>query len=451
MPKGVEFGPRNMTMMTRRDGLKGLLSLAAAASAPAGVYAAADEAVPPQGIGRRIRHLSYSDQGGRPDGVQVMVNRQHVYVGHMFSDGVTILDAADPRRLKPVGFFTAGVNTRTHHLQVADDLLLLANGANIVAMQSYDNMRGYFENALVDSITKKTKFRAGLSIHDISKPSEMREIAYLEMPGFGINRLWWTGGRYAYVSAHFDGYTDHIMCIVDLQNLTRPEIISKWWLPGMHRAGGEPSTLAPGKRVALHHMITAGDRGYGAWRDGGFTIHDISDRTKPKLLSHINWSPPFPGGTHTPLPLPGRNLAIVADEANAEKCAKGLFHTFVLDVRAPENPVPISTLPTPTGRDFCGPGTFGPHNLHENRPGSFQSEDTLFATYNVAGVRVFDIRDAFAPREIASWIPPTPKKLIDPRPNVSLAAKSADIFVARDGLIYVSDWNAGLNVLQYEG
>ena len=109
---------------------------------------------------------------------------------------------------------------------------------------------------------------------------------------------------------------------------------------------GEPSTLQPGKRVALHHMIVAGDRGYGAWRDGGFTIHDLSDKSKPKLLSHINWSPPYPGGTHTPLLLPNRQLAIVADEANAEKCAKGLFHTFVVDVRAPENPVPISTLPT---------------------------------------------------------------------------------------------------------
>jgi hypothetical protein len=127
-------------------------------------------------------------------------------------------------------------------------------------------------------------------------------------------------------------------------------------------------------------MITAGDRGYAAWRDGGFTIHDISDPTNPKLLSHINWSPPFAGGTHTPLPLPKRQLAIVADEANADQCAKGLFHTFVLDVRAPENPVPIATLPTPRDRDFCTNGTFGPHNLHENRPGSFQSEETIFAT-----------------------------------------------------------------------
>ena len=437
--------------MNRRDHLRGLLALAAAASAPRGLRAASDPPIPPQGIGRRIRHVSYSDQGGRPDGVQVMINRRHVYVGHMFSDGVTILDAADPRRLKPVGFFTAGVNTRTHHLQVADDLLLLANGANIVAMQSYDNLRGYFENTLVDSITNRKKFRSGLSIHDISRPAEMREIAFLEMPGLGINRLWWPGGRYAYVSAHFDGFTDHILCIVDLRDTTKPEIVSRWWLPGMHRAGGEKPTLPAGRRAALHHMITAGNRGYGAWRDGGLTIHDLSDPTKPALLSHINWSPPFTGGTHTPLPLPGRKLAVVLDEANAEQCAKGTFHTFVVDVSVPENPVPISTLPTPKGRDYCARGTFGPHNLHENRPGSFQSENTIFATWGNAGVRVFDITDAFAPTEIASWDPPVPQRLIDPRPNVALAAKTCDVYVAPDGIMYVSDWNAGLHVLQYEG
>ena len=446
-----------MPATTRREELKRLLALAAIAplqAVPAprpGSGQAGDGVVPASGIGRRIRHLSYSDQGGRPDGVQVMVNRGHVYVGHMFSDGVTILDATDPRRLKPVGFFTAGVNTRTHHLQVANDLMLLANGANIVAMQSYDNLRGYFENALVDSITNKKKFRSGLSIHDISRPGEMREIAFLEIPGFGVNRLSWMGGRYAYLSAHFDGFTDHIFCIVDLKEITKPEIVSRWWLPGMHRAGGEKPATAPGRRVALHHLLAAGDRGYGAWRDGGLTIHDLSDPASPKLLSHINWSPPFPGGTHTALPLPGRNLAVVADEANAERCAKGTFHTFVVDVRAPENPVPIATLPTPTDRDFCAVGTFGPHNLHENRPGSLRSEETIFATYNNAGVRVFDIKDAFAPKEIASWVPPMPKRLIDPRPNVTLAPKTADIFVTTEGLMFVSDWNAGLNVLQFEG
>src|SRR5215208_6630151 len=223
-----------MRSLTRREHLK-LLTLAGLAPGHASAQAsgkassqAPDATVPATGIGRRIRHLSYSDQGGRPDGVQVMVNRRHVYVGHMFSDGVTILDATDPRRLKPVGFFTAGVNTRTHHLQVANDVMLLANGANIVAMQSYDGQRGYFENNLADSITNKKKFRSGLSIHDISKPGQMREIAFLEIPGFGINRTHWTGGRYCYASAHFDGYTDHILCVIDLNNITKPEIVSKW-------------------------------------------------------------------------------------------------------------------------------------------------------------------------------------------------------------------------------
>src|ERR1051326_6775249 len=223
--------------MTRRDYGKGLLGLAAMASGSRGAHA--QNNVPAQGVAKNFRHLSWSDIGGRPDSVQVMLNRGHLYVGHMFSNGVTILDAADPRKLKPVGFFTGGDFTRTHHLQVSDDLLLLANGANIVAMQSYDNIRVYVENAWAKSITNRKKFGSGLSIHDISKPAEMREIAFLEMPGLGINRLWWTGGRYAYLATHFEGFTDHILAIVDLKNITKPEIVSRWWLPGMNRAAGE--------------------------------------------------------------------------------------------------------------------------------------------------------------------------------------------------------------------
>ena len=79
------------------------------------------------------------------------------------------------------------------------------------------------------------------------------------------------------------------------------------------------------------------------------------------------------------------------------------------------------------------------------------SEETIFATYNNAGVRVFDIRNQFQPNEVAFWAPPAPVKLIDPRPNIALAAKTADVYVMRDGLMYVSDWNAGMHVLQYEG
>jgi len=427
---------------------------AASAFAPCAFAQGADD-IPPEGIARGIRHLSFSDQGGRPDGVQVMQNGDFLYVGHMFNNGVTVLDARNPRSLVPLRFLPAAPNTRTHHLQVAGDYMLLANGADVVAMQSYDDARSYFENTLADSLDRSVPFRAGLSVFDIAtNPAEPREIAFLEMPGIGINRLWWTGERHAYIAAHLDGFTDTILCVVDLRDITRPEIVSRWWLPGMHRAAGESPTAPPGKRYALHHMIVAGDRGYGAWRDGGFTIHDVSDPANPRLLSHINWSPPYPGGTHTPLPLPGRGLAIVADESNADFCDKGLFYTWVVDVREDSNPVPIATLPTPTepaGLDFCAMGNFGPHNLHENRPEGFVSEETIFATYHNAGVRVFDVRNQYAPNEIAYWVPPTPARMVDPRANIVRGALTCDCYVNRDGLIYATDWNAGMHVLEYLG
>ena len=441
-----------MRLQSRRAHLGSLLGAGVGASLPWPLRAAVGDDIPPEGLGIGIRHLSYSDQGGRPDGVQVMLHRGYLYVGHMFNDGVTVLDARDPRALKPVHFFTTAPNTRTHHLQVAEGLMLLANGANIVRMQSYDSTRDYFENTLADSLTNRKPFRAGLSIFDVdTNPAEPREIAFLEMPGIGVNRLWWTGGRYAYVSAHFDGFTDHILCLVDLVDVTSPEIVARWWLPGMHRAGGETPTAPQGKRDALHHMIVAGTRGYAAWRDGGLTIHDVSDAANPRLLSHVNWSPPYPGGTHTALPLPQRELVVVADESNADFCAKGLFYTWIVDARAAENPVPIATLPTPTGLDFCAMGNFGPHNLHENRPGSFVSEEIVFATYHNAGVRVFDIRDQYRPHEIASWVPPMPQRMLDPRPRVARNALTCDCYVTPDGIIYASDWNLGLNVLEYRG
>jgi hypothetical protein len=47
----------------------------------------------------------------------------------------------------------------------------------------------------------------------------------------------------------------------------------------------------------------------------------------------------------------------------------------------PENPISISTLPISAEIDYAKKGGhFGPHNLHENRPGSFVSETLIFAT-----------------------------------------------------------------------
>ncbi len=401
----------------------------------------------------RIGFLGHTDQGGRPDGVQVMVSAGHAYVGHMFSDGITVIDVADPRKPRPVQFIACPANTRASHIQVHDGLLLAVNAANVWALQQYEKEGDYFGRSLADSFSRRERsFAAGMRVFDLANPAAPREIGFMPVEGIGLHRIWWVGGRYAYASAHLDGFIDHILVVIDMNDPTKPELVGRWWFPGMHRAGGETPSWGEGKRWALHHMITAGDLGYAAWRDGGMTVMDLKDPVAPKLLSHRNWSPPFAGGTHTPLPLPGRGLAVVADEATSNRCAKGLAYTWVLDVRAPDNPVTIATLPTPAGEDFCDKGgKFGPHNLHENRPGSFQSESLIFATYHNAGVRAFDIGNAHEPREVGYYVPPAPERIVDIRPGAERVVQSTDVFADVNGRLYVTDTNGGLTVLAYEG
>ena len=399
-----------------------------------------------------VSFVAYSDQGGKPDGVQVIVHKGFAYVGHMFSDGFSVIDVRDPRKPTTLAFVPMPKNTRSHHIQVAEDLLLAINGPSIWTLAQYQDQSKYFANTLTDSLDRDLSFAAGVRIYDIRTPAQPREIAFFQVPGLGVNRIWWVGGRYAYVAVHMEGYTDHVMAVLDLSVPERPEIVGKWWLPGQWTAGGESPRVPQGKRHAAHHAIVAGNLAYGAWRDGGMTIHDVSDPSSPEQVSHLNWCPPFPGGTHTALPLPDRSLLVVADEATTVNCANGVPRIWLIDVRAPANPVPISTFPVPSEADFCRKGgKFGPHNLHENRPASFQSSDLIFATFLNAGLRVYDIRNAYQPAEVGHYVPPAPQRLVDTRPNAPRVVQSGDLFVDREGLIYLTDPNAGMHILEFKG
>jgi hypothetical protein len=399
-----------------------------------------------------IDFVGAHDLDGRGDSVQIMVHKGHAYIGHMFADGFTIVDVGDPRKPQTKQFVAAPPNTRAFHLQTHGDLLLTVNSPNIWVMQGYSDPNDYFKSSITDSFTKRDKnFAAGLRVFDISKPAEPREIAFMPVDGLGLHRLWYVGGRYAYASCHWQGFTDHVLAIIDMQNPERPEVVGRFWLPGMHTASGETPGWS-GKRYALHHAIVAGNLAYAAWRDGGLTVLDVADPTAPKLVVHRNTDPPFGGGTHSPLPLPDRNLLVVADEPTSANCSEGPRYIWMFDIREPSNPVSIATFPQPAEADYCAKGgNFGPHNLHENRPGALQSSRLIFATYYNAGVRVFDIENPFRPREIGFYVPPDPTHMMDPRPNRPQVIQSCDCYVDRNGLMFLTDPNAGLNILQFEG
>jgi len=400
---------------------------------------------------KNMRLLGHSDQAGRGDGVQVMVARGHAYVGTRVSRGVNVTDVRDPRNPRPVNFVPIHPNSWCMHLQTAEDLMLVIEELDLKALLSQKDY--YSQSNQVDSSrygVRGQDYSAGMRVYDIKDPANPRAIGFMEVQGLGLHRIWWTGGRYAYASALLDGFVDHILICIDMADPTKPVECGRWWIPGMHAAAGETPHWKG--RWALHHAIVVDDFAYGSWRDGGLTILDVKDKSAPKLISHRTWSPPFGGGTHNAVPLHDRDLLVVADEAVLNIDQEQMKRTWVFDIRDKANPISISTLPTPAEQDYVKMGgQFGPHNLHENRPGSFQSSTTIFATWQSAGVRAFDISDPFQPKETGYFVPPQPTHWMEPMRGRAKMRHTADLFVSTDGLIYITDYDAGLYILQWEG
>ena len=407
---------------------------------------------------RNMRLVGHCDQGGRPDGVQIMVHRGYAYIGHMFSQGFSVIDVRDPKNPRAVNYLAAPPGTWNIHLQAHDDLLLVVNAKDMFAAAEFADERAYYRGELgsVVGTARATAARrdwtAGLAVYDISRPAAPRRIGFMPVDGGGIHRIWYVGGRWAYVSALLDGFTDYIFMTVDMADPAKPRAAGRYWIPGMNLAAGEASAWPAASRCGLHHAVVNGDTAYAAWRDAGMVVLDIADRENPKLIVHRNWCPPFGGGTHNCLPLPDRQLLVVLDEAVLDHQEDGLKLIWIFDNRVPANPVSISTFPTPAETDYAAKGGhFAPHNLHENRPGSFVSSELIFTTYQNAGVRVVDIRDQYRPSEVGAWVPPAPARMMDHRPKRDRVIQSADVFVDSGGLIYSTDYNAGLFILEYGG
>jgi hypothetical protein len=366
-----------------------------------------------------LRLLGQCDLNGRGDGMQLMTRGAYLYVGHMQPGrGTSILDVSDPRAPRQVGKLPDYAGTWSPKVQIAGDLMLV----------NYE-LRGAGQSE-----------RAGLAIHDISRPEAPREIAYLPIPHHGVHRMWWTGGRYAYLSAIPEGFNARMLMVVDLADPEHPREAGRWWLPGTRE--GEPQDWPEGRKHNVHHPVVYGDRAYlGCW-DAGMKVLDVSNVAAIREVGGVNWPAEQGGHTHTAMPLPGRGLCVVTDEATADDCQEVTKHVRVVSLADERNPRVLSTFPVPQG-DYCARGgRFGPHNVHEHRPGAYVDENLIFVTYYNAGLRVVDISDAAAPREVAWFVPDAPQG--------QRSCQINDVYVTPEGIIYVSDrvnggiWTLGL-------
>lgn len=362
---------------------------------------------------RGIRTVSRHDLGGYGDGMQVLREGDAVYVGHFGPSGAgtSILDVSDPAAPRLVRQWMAPHGTHTHKVQVADGLLLV----------NHEQFRG------------GDPYSTGMAVYSLADPFDPHQIGWFTSTGLGVHRIVFTGGRYAYVSAIPDGFDDRIWVVVDLADPTNPVEAGRWWWPGQWVAGGETPTWPDGKRYAAHHAMVEGDRAYLGYGDGGLVVLDIADRTAPREIARLSWEPG--GDTHTCLPLEGRDLLVITDEVVTEGRAGEPHLVRVVDISDETAPRVVGVCPPPPDEFYDRGLRFGPHNLHENRPGSYRSATLLFCTYFNAGLRVYDVSDAEHPVEVAHWVPETPAG--------QAASQINDVFVTADHEIWVTDRVAG--------
>jgi len=141
----------------------------------------------------------------------------------------------------------------------------------------------------------------------------------------------------------------------------------------------------------LHDITVYKDRAYLAYRDQGVIILDVSDATRPKMISQVKWSPPEQGNTHSigvVVPKHGGrpDLLVVADEIF--QCPYGYMH--IIDVRYERNPVQIATFRLPVNR-HCPPGTpqSDPRGIHDMD--RMIRGDIVFSSWEASGFWAVDI------------------------------------------------------------
>jgi hypothetical protein len=193
-----------------------------------------------------------------------------------------------------------------------------------------------------------------------------------------------------------------------------------------------------------HHPIRNGDLLYTSYWHGGGHILDIADMAHPRLVSSISWNPPFPWPTHTLLPIPfpirGRRYMIVADEDAMPRAPGPGPYLWMVDVTDPAHPAPVSSfdIPMPPGTAGDRPGHHGHVGLHQ--PAEDVTGTEIPVAWHTLGLRLVDIADPHAPREVAHYVPPVPPG--------SKEVQTNDVCRDDRGLIYIVDRVRGVHIVE---
>jgi hypothetical protein len=388
-----------------------------------------------------LAHHELNGFGNGGEGMAIQLardGRRVLWLAHESAPkNVTAVDVSDSRRPSVI------VQTDLPHSQMRSNSLDLVGDLLVVAYQT----------------SRPGLTPAGFEIFDVADPARPRSVSQFDASGphsRGVHHLWFVDGAYVHLAGGAADFVprnpkdDQCYRIVDVRDPTRPREVGRWWLPGTREGDPEPAPVRHRERDAGFRAHNTNvyprrpDRAYIGYLDGGAIVLDIADMAHPRLVSRWDYHPPFPGFTHTVVPLFDRNLLVVSDESVADGAADWPKLVWIVDAREETNLVPISTCPLPPVEAFGSRGgRYGAHNLHENRPapGAWISERVIIGTFFNGGVRAFDLSDPFRPQEVAYHVPPAPRR------SRHGAIQLNDVFVDERGVVYSLDrFTGGLYV-----
>lgn len=394
---------------------------------------------------RDVELVGYHDLDGKPGfklAMHVVGGRWYLYLGHLWHRLWSILDVTDPAHPVKLAEVPGPPNTWTIQVQAAD-------GKLITALEHIAPGWG----AAPDTVGEE-----GVLVWDLGDPVQPRLLSHWRTGGKGTHRNYYNGGRYVHLAAAMPGFNRHIYVILDIADPAHPREVGRWFLPEQYLAGGGK----PDGVVALHGPAAVeGDRAYLPYGAGGMVILDVADVAAPRLVSRLDFGEALGSwlGVHTVVPLPRRGLAVVNTEAIAEDSDEPLNFAALVDISHEAKPRVLSLLPVPEpppGAPYPNfskrGGRFGPHNQHHAQHQSclMDRDDLVYLTYFNAGLRIYDIRDPFLPRELGYFLPadPVERRGLLPR---TLVAQSEDVLVDARGYAYLTDKNHGLHVVRYVG
>ena len=266
---------------------------------------------------RLISHDTMSDFGNVGEGMSLQLapgGRRIMWLAHECAPkNFTAVDVTDPSKPRVIAQTDLPHrNVRSNSLEVCD---------NIMAVAYQTGTHGATP--------------AGIELFDISTPEQPRSISFIDRSGprsRGVHQLWFIDGKTIHCASGAPDFMprnlkdDQPYTAFDVSDPARPREIGRWWYPGTEERDEAPP-------VPRHPRFDTGwrahntnvyperpNRAYVGYIDGGACVLDISDIGKPKLVGHWNPHPPFPGFTHTVLPLFDRDLLVVSDECVRTVC-----------------------------------------------------------------------------------------------------------------------------------